>query len=295
MKRALSAAFLFVIAGSAFAAEQTHRYLVSMKPERGGAAREAKGIEFAGRDFQDLRYLDMFAANLTDDEAQALRKDLSVRYVESAEIRFHIADAATTSNATTEGHPINAQVTPYGIAMVHAQDVWPVERGDGINVAVVDTGVDYTHPELKNVYQGGFNAITLTSDPRDDNGHGTHCSGIIAAADNNIGVVGVAPNVKLWGVKVLQADGNGDLGVIAAGLNWVLSKKTELGGNWIVNMSLGGPKGNAALVDACNKLSNAGVLVFAAAGNKSPDSTIVGPDPVSVPASYSTVKALRSP
>jgi subtilisin family serine protease len=92
--------------------------------------------------------------------------------------------------------------------MVRAPLVWPVAKGDGINVAVVDTGIDYTHPELKDRYQGGFNAITGTNDPTDDEGHGTHVAGTIAASDNGIGVVGVAPNAKIWSAKV-RADGSG--------------------------------------------------------------------------------------
>src|SRR5438552_1979804 len=236
MKRLLAAAFVFV-AVSAFGAEATHQYIVSMKPERGHAAREAKAVELAGRDFEDLRYLDAFIANLTTAEAEQLRKDPAVRYVEDGERKYHAFDDGTTSKTVTaESHPINAQVTGYGITMVHAPDVWNVTRGEGINVAIVDTGIDYTHPELKDIYQGGYNVYTKTNDPRDDEGHGTHVSGIVAAANNNFGVVGVAPGVRLWGVKVLDSTGVGPLATVAAGLNWVLSKKSEIGGNWIMNM-----------------------------------------------------------
>jgi serine protease len=294
MKRLLSAIFV-LLAASAFGAEGTHRYIVSMKPERGHAAREAKGVEFAGRDFQDLRYLDSFVANLTTAEVEQLRKDPSVRYVEDAELKYHAYDddGTTSKNVTTESHPTNAQVTPYGITMVHAPDVWNVTRGEGINVAIVDTGIDYTHPELKDIYQGGYNAFTKTNDAKDDEGHGTHVSGIVAAANNNIGVVGVAPGVKLWGVKVLDSTGSGPLATIAVGLNWVISKKSEVGGNWIVNMSLGGPQPSAVLGDACSHLADAGVLVFAAAGNRAPDS-INQVDPVGYPAAYSSVVAVAA-
>src|SRR5437016_8483587 len=246
MKRLFSAIFVFV-AASAFGAEGTHRYIVSMKPERGQSAREAKGVELAGRDFEDLRYLDAFVANLTSAEVEQLRKDPSVRYVEDAELKYHAFDdeGTTSKNVATESHPVNAQVTPYGITMVHAPDMWNVTRGEGINVAIVDTGIDYTHPELKGIFQGGYNVYTRTNDPKDDEGHGTHVSGIVAAANNNIGVVGVAPGVKLWGVKVLDSTGSGPYSALASGLNWVLSKKAEMGGNWIVNMSLGGSDASA--------------------------------------------------
>jgi subtilisin family serine protease len=294
MKRVLGVVVVLMVAVAAFGAEQTHRYVVAMKPER-ATAREAKGVEFSGRDFQDLRFLDAFIANLTDAEVAQLRKDPSVRYVESAEIKYHaIDDDGTTANKVTPlSHPIDAQVTPYGITMVHAPDVWPVTRGDGINVAIVDTGVDYTHPELSGIYQGGFNAITSTNDPKDDEGHGTHVSGTVAAADNKIGVVGVAPNVKLWAVKVLDSTGSGSNGKIAAGLNWVLGKKQELGGNWIINMSLGGPDSSAVLSDACSRLAAGGILIFAAAGNTDL-STATAPDPVAYPAAYPSVTAVAA-
>jgi subtilisin family serine protease len=201
-------------------------------------------------------------------------------------------------------HPANAQVTPYGITMVRAPNLWQIAKGDGINVAIVDTGIDYTHPELKDHYQGGFNAVTGTNDPRDDDGHGTHVAGTIAAADNGIGVVGVAPNVKIWSAKVLHPTASGQAtgsnAQIAAGLNWVLSKKTEIGGNWIVNMSLGqctdvsvsdqcSTTPSFAMQTACQSLADVGVLVFAASGN---DSTLTHVASVSYPAAFSTVIAV---
>ena len=131
MKRLLSVVFLVVIAGSAFA-EQTHRYVVGMKPER-AASREGKGIEYAGRDVQDLHFIDAYVADLTDSEVALLRKDPTVRYVESADIKYYATGmAAKSSNAVVELHPANAQVIPLGINTVDATGVWSVERGDGI-------------------------------------------------------------------------------------------------------------------------------------------------------------------
>ncbi len=301
MKRLAFAVLLFVPL-AAFA-QQTQRYIVGMKP---GVTRAAKSAQFAGRDLQDLTYLDSFVVNLTDAEVQALRNDDSVRYVESADIKFFASGSPVHPGRTiTESHPANAQVTPYGITMVHAPQVWPVAKGDGVNVAIVDTGIDYTHPELKDRYQGGFNAITGTNDPKDDDGHGTHVAGTIAAADNGIGVVGVAPNAKIWSAKVLAPDGSGGASgsnaQIASGLNWVLGKRNDLGGHWIVNMSLGqctdvsvdpqncSPVASLTMQTACQKLADAGVLVFAASGN---DSTPDHAATVSYPAAFSSVIAV---
>ena len=293
MKRALSVVVFVVVATAAFGSDATHRYVVALKPAAG--ARSVQAVDFAARGARELTYLDAVIADLTTAEVAQLKHDPAVRYVVDGEIQYHAFDddgTTTAAKAATESHPTDAQVTPYGITMVHAPDVWPVTRGDGINVAIVDTGIDRTHPELKGIYSGGETFVPNTADNTDDEGHGTHVAGIIAAADNNVGVVGVAPNVKLWAVKVLDSSGSGSLADIASGLNWVLGKKTELGGNWIVNMSLGGPSGNAGLSDACARLANAGVLVFAASGNKSPDNTTSIPDPVAFPAAYPSVVAV---
>jgi subtilisin family serine protease len=301
MKRTVFAILLLIVASAAFA-QQTQRYIVAMKSD---AVHAAKRAAFADRITEEFQYLDSFVANLTDAEVQTLRSDPSVRYVESADILFFALDArAPARRIAPMSHPANAQVTPYGITMVRATNLWPIAKGDGINVAIVDTGIDYTHPELKDHYQGGFNAVTGTNDPRDDDGHGTHVAGTIAAADNGIGVVGVAPNVKIWSAKVLHPDSSGKAtgsnAQIAAGLNWVLSKKTELGGNWVVNMSLGqctdisvsdqcSLTPSLAVEDACRKLADAGVLVFAASGN---DSTATHIASVSYPAAFSSVIAV---
>lgn len=310
MKRLLSVVVVLMAAAAAFGSNTTHRYIVAMKPTAHAHARQLNGVDLPGRDVESLPYLNAYIADLTGDELLQLQKDSDVRYVEDAEITFRAIGmngpvATTTSTAT----PLDAtsQVMPWGIARVHAPDVWSVERGDGINVAVVDTGIDYTHPDLKAAYQGGFNAITKSNDPKDDANpsHGTHVAGTIAAADNGLGVVGVAPNVKLWGVKVLGATGSGTNGNIASGLNWVLSQKASVGGNWIVNMSLGECTDPAPIdpdttcssaipftfQDACQQLANAGVLIFAASGNES-DTTKGHIAPVAYPAAFPSVVAV---
>jgi subtilisin family serine protease len=301
MKRSLFVLLLFTLPFSAFG-QQTHRYVVGTKAQVAGA----KSVTIGGSNREELPYLDSFVASFTDSEVQELRRDPSVSYVESAEIKFFASDkSAPIRRPSTDSHPFNAQVTPYGVSLVNAPAVWPVTRGDGINVAIVDTGIDYTHPELKDNYKGGFNAITGSNDPKDDDGHGTHVAGTIAAADNGVGVVGVAPHAKLWSAKVLAPDPNGGgasgtNGQIASGLNWVLSKKNEVGGNWIVNMSLGqctdvsvsdqcSPIPSLAIQTACQKLADAGVLIFAASGN---DSTLTHAASVSYPAALTSVVAV---
>ncbi|MBI5245780.1 MAG: S8 family peptidase [Elusimicrobia bacterium] len=154
------------------------------------------------------------------------------------------------------------QETPWGIARVQAPAAWATSRGAGVKLVVIDTGIDRTHPELSGILKGGWNAVTKTDDFNDDNGHGTHCSGTIAAKDDNAGVVGVAPAIDLYGVKVLDANGSGTFDDVIAGMLWAVENKME-----VASMSLGASRGNQALADAVEAMRKGGVILIAAAGN----------------------------
>jgi subtilisin len=154
------------------------------------------------------------------------------------------------------------QVLPWNI-----QRVWnakPVSNaGMGVRVGVIDTGIDLTHPDLRGNIKGGVNLIKPGASPQDDNGHGTHVAGIIAAVDNRIGVVGVAPAAQLYAIKVLNSRGVGTLTTLIKGIEWAIDH-----GMHILNISIGGGTsvpGN--LVAAIHAAVNRGILVVAAAGN----------------------------
>jgi len=160
--------------------------------------------------------------------------------------------------------PPVGQETPWGITKVQAPAAWNATRGEGVKLAVIDTGIDLTHPELAPSIQGGWNALTKGDDFNDDNGHGSHVSGTIAALDDDKGVVGVAPKVGLYGVKVLDAEGSGTYDDVLAGMQWAVDNKME-----IASMSLGSSEGNQALSDMVAAMKKAGVILIAAAGNSS--------------------------
>lgn len=144
-----------------------------------------------------------------------------------------------------------------------------------INVFVVDTGIDNTHTDLNVV--GGTNIIGTPTNWNDDNGHGTHVAGIAGAQDNTEGVVGIAPGVRLWAVKVLDSFGDGLATDIIAGLNWILQNRGVLWtGRGIVNMSLGGP-GYDPLDAAVQGLVDAGIVPVVAAGNEAQNVFLVSP------------------
>jgi subtilisin len=160
------------------------------------------------------------------------------------------------------------QIIPEGVKRVGLPT--GTSNGLGIGVAIVDTGIDLTHTDLAPSLNMTFSAFGASC--QDDNGHGTHATGIVAALDNTSGVVGVAPRAKPYCVKVLDASGNGSDSDVIAGLEWVLNN-AEIANPKIrvVNMSLGrdGSIGdNAALRTAIQNLYNAGITVVVAAGNE---------------------------
>ncbi len=166
---------------------------------------------------------------------------------------------------------------PWGIRRVNAAAAWtsPRGQGQGTAVAIIDTGISRTHPDLAGVVVGGFNAL----DPKkpeawdDDQGHGSHVAGTIAGKRDGKGVVGVAPMAKLYAVKVLDKDGNGGFSDVIAGIEWAASHGIK-----IANMSLGADEGSEALKRAVTAANKAGLLIIAAAGNSG--------GPVGYPASY---------
>jgi len=270
MKKLLLLSLLAV--PSLFAAE-THRYIVATTR----APRSMKQIhvlsnaaEAEARNVRTFDAIDGFAVDLTDAEAEEMRKSAGVRYV-SRTIAIHAVGSVAPPRRTphAEGSPLAAKQTiPPNIDLLHARDVWPLTRGGNVNIAVIDTGVDFAHPDLAANIAGGYNTFTKLNDFNDDNLHGTHVAGIIGALDNNLGVVGVAPGAHMYAVKVLDALGNGSDENLVAAADWVLASKHAKGGNWIASMSLGSYASTPAEEEAFQRLIGEGVLCIAASGNE---------------------------
>lgn len=160
------------------------------------------------------------------------------------------------------GHP--PQESAWGYERIGAADA--EGTGDGVDVAVLDTGIETSHCDL--TVAGGRN-VTHSGGPNDyedRNGHGTHCAGIVSARDNDAGVVGVAPAANLYAVKVLDDDGNGFQSWLAAGIDWCLENGIEL-----VSMSLGSDGGTAAIDAAIEEATARGHLLIGSAGNRGND------------------------
>src|ERR1051325_1283946 len=218
----------------------------------------------AERAVRTFRNAQAFAADLTADEVAELRASGEVRSVTPV-VERSLNDLVA---APRENHTLK-QTVPYGLDLVHARDLWPVTKGAGqVNVALGDPGMDFDHADLKENYAGGWNTYTLTDEPRDDHRHGTHVAGTIGAVENTIGVVGVAPQVRLWSVKVLDNKGIGTDEHIAAGVDWVINKAKAEGGHWIMSLSLGAPDPSPIETELFAKAIDQGILVTAAAGNR---------------------------
>lgn len=177
----------------------------------------------------------------------------------------------------------NEPWTPPGVALMAVEKIWPTTRGKGMVVAVLDTGIDYQHPDLAANVIGGRSFVPGESDYMDLNGHGTHVAGIIAA---NGKILGMAPDAKLLAVKVLNQNGSGSFSSINQGLAWARNWVGKNGERVnVINMSLGAPIPNTAMHQEIIKTVDAGITVVCAAGN-SGDADADTPE-IDYPAYYS--------
>lgn len=171
---------------------------------------------------------------------------------------------------------IEAQSLPTGVNRSGADSsasakIDGVDERVNVDIAIIDTGIELSHPDL-NVYQN-VSFVTGTRTGNDDHGHGTHVAGTAAAIDNNNGVVGVAPGARLWAVKVLSRSGSGTMSGIIKGVDYVTANASQIE---VANMSLGG--GNSETLKTAIRNSVAkGVVYVVAAGNSATDASGTSP------------------
>ena len=239
---------------------------------------ETKSVEY---EFQTVPAISVTA---TEADIKILESNPNIDYIEE-NIEFSI----------TETEPIkviqSALITSTGesqwnINETNAQASWHEGfTGAGVKVAVLDTGIA-THRELN--ISGGVSTVDYTNSWQDDNGHGTHVSGIIAAQPDiasvsGLDITGVAPNVNLYAVKALDSMGAGYLQDILEGLDWAIANGMD-----IINLSLGTPEYSQLLEQMINEAFNKGILIVAASGNDGLENS------VNYPAKFSDVIAVSS-
>ncbi|HEU4920907.1 MAG TPA: S8 family serine peptidase [Candidatus Limnocylindrales bacterium] len=249
-------------------ASEAVRVIVTFDGPPDRAAEQA--IERAGGTVRGrLALVDGLAAELPAAALKGLAAAGGVRSVER-DVRLTAFD----HGADTGDHEYeNAWgVEHIGAPAVHAAGV----RGQGVRVAIIDTGIDYIHddpdnspyvvdPEFLGNYAGGYDFANNDADPYDDNGHGTHVAGILAAEKNGYLVAGVAPEVDLFALKILDANGEGDVSNLILALQWALDNDID-----VVNMSLGTHEISPALATAVSAAHAQGLLMVAASGNVNP-------------------------
>jgi subtilisin len=173
-------------------------------------------------------------------------------------------------NGQFQAHDLEGNNT-WGVVKIGAQTVQTNgNTGVNVRVAVIDTGVNCSHAELTGHCGGGFDFVNNDSDPSDDNSHGTHVAGTIAAGANAFGVVGVAPNAQVVPLKVLDDKGSGDFDDVIAALEWIVDYNAAHPGSPILvtNSSYGSSGNPGSTVQAAfDEAYAAGIVNIASAGN----------------------------
>jgi subtilisin family serine protease len=232
-----------------------------------------------------FEYIPAAVVMLSPSVKQALSEESQVKYIQPDYYRTYVSPPVS---AGLSPQPLS-QVIPWGVDRIDADLAWSCSTGDGVKVAVVDTGIDRDHPDLVANIHGGFNTIAPTpqypdpSDFEDDHGHGTHCAGIIGAVDNTIGVIGVAPDCWLYGVKVLNHQGSGYLSDCVEGIEWCIKNRMQ-----VISMSWGAYYDDPLLHQICDVAEKHGIILVGAAGN---DGYYL---PDLYPAGYSSVMAISA-
>jgi aqualysin 1 len=264
---ALIVATTLLAAGVAFTQapeEDVDTYIVVLEDSVDDPSQVAEGIDQRQEGFDEgfiyTEALEGFSAEIPDDSLDDVRNNSRVAYVERDEI-------VTAFD----------QKVPWGIRRIGAS-VSSTRAGNGsgkvtgVNIYVIDSGIA-TNPDLNVVKRHNL----LTRGPDNDcYGHGTHVAGTLAARDNRIDVVGVAPGAPLTSVKVLDCHGHGTAGKVIKAIDWVTAKAANAGKPAVANMSLGGPK-SSAVNDAVRTSAARGVFYSLAAGNEGRSACKISP------------------
>jgi subtilisin family serine protease len=232
-------------------------YLVAT--ERGGDAPPAR---FAREDLLERRYERLSAGqgyvlDLTAAEAEGLAGSDGVRFVEPDAERFVYATPRLNE----------AQQMPWGATMVNAPSMWFLTRGEGARVGIIDTGIDLRHPDLQNAYRGGWDFVHNDAIPEEEAqgegfSHGTRMASIIAATDNGLGLVGVAPGVSLYALKIFGKSGGALTSNVIRAIDWAIAQRLD-----VLTCSFGGDTPTKLEEEAFARARRANILVIAAVGN----------------------------
>jgi subtilisin family serine protease len=269
---AASAADASTTSGSGAASTATTRILVKFSPTATAADRASALSAVSATDVGTVRDLDVHVLSVPASAADKVITALSHR----ADVTYAEPDATTEATQTPNDPGWTAQ---WDLAKVNAPAAWDKTTGSSsVVVAVLDSGVDFTHPDLQGRFVAGYDFIDNDTDPTDQYGHGTSIAGILGASSNNaIGLAGTCWTCMIMPVRVLDANGSGTYSTLSNGITWA----TDHGAS-VISMSLVGSADSSTLHSAVQYAHNHGVVLVAAAGN-------AGNSTLTYPASYPEV------
>lgn len=307
MRKMLGIALLAVVSQT-----QAGEYLLKIKDEHKESFLSSKK-SFQIREFFTIGQGTFAVADLSEEQLQTLNKDNAIDTIEPNKIFKAISqfskDTPQDSDFKKQWGLRNTGWNSGGIFFpgkkgmdINALEAWKITRGSkDVKIAVIDTGVDYTHPDLvanimvneaeKNgrpnhdddgngyvddIY--GYDFANNDNDPMDQHGHGTHCAGVIGASHNTMGIAGVMAQVQILPIQFLGANGSGTLAGAVRAIDYAISR-----GVHIMSNSWGAGGTSKTLEEAVARAESAGILFVAAAGNDGQDNDIRDTIPANIP------------
>jgi subtilisin family serine protease len=295
---ALAATTLSFCAGSASSVAQDARYIIRFKSTSGVSQRDAQVLNQAVSDLGELGLQNLDRLPHDNAVVVRLRVQDAARIMARRDVEAVEADTPVFALRTTSDPLLTEQYSLFSSGGSGVTDAWDISTGSRrAMVAVIDTGVDLLHPDLRdNLWRNekeiagnkrdddgsgcvddifGCDIVNRDGSPQDDNGHGTHVAGIVAAlGDNSEGIAGVAFGAKIVAVKALDSQGSGFVSSIVKAIDYVTTLKSRGVRISVINLSLGGGSYSDALYRAVERARNHDILVVAAAGNESANNDI---------------------
>lgn len=226
--------------------KEYHRFLRQFKAERPSLFKKAM--------VQQIRMINAVICTLASLPKSLNHKGIS--YIEEdTQIKVH-GMGRIKAVATIGSH------IPWNVSQISAPQAWTITTGRFIKIGVIDTGADYSHPSLRNSLARGINFVQRGFPPLDDNGHGTHISGTIAALSTHKGILGTAPGAVIHPVKAFDRNGAAFVSDIIQGIDWCVRN-----GMHLINMSFGMKQESKALHEAIRNAYDQGIILVASAGN----------------------------
>ncbi len=242
---------------------------IGSRPVPRNAAEAQKAAVLDDFASQDVYVLEMAPGNDVSKAVKDFQNDPNVAYAQP-DYKVSVNMVPNDPYFSSHGSWGQSYDDLWNVKIVNAPQAWDITQGQGVIVAVVDTGVDYTHPDIAANIVPGWNFVDNNNDPMDHFGHGTHVAGTIAAvANDNIGIVGIAPKAQIMPLKALDDTGNGTIDVLSQAIVYAARNGAKVISNsW--GCSTACPS-NPVAEDAVRTAENAGSVVVFAAGNSSTD------------------------